>query len=79
MLKVQLEDLKASGTGQPSLGGAGISSAGQSNGDLRNIKKQLTTDEQVQLQREIIQLDMIVKGYMDENQKSKKKKKDLEI
>ena len=78
MLKVQLEDLKASGTGQPSLGGAGISS-GQTNGDLRNIKKQLTTDEQVQLQREIIQLDMIVKGYMDENQKSMRKQKDLEI
>lgn len=39
MLKVQLEDIKANGSGQPSLG-AGAS--GQTNADLRNIKKQLT-------------------------------------
>jgi len=37
------------------------------NMDLRNIKKQLSQDEQMQLQREILQLDLIVKGYMDEN------------
>lgn len=37
------------------------------NMDLRNIKKQLSQDEQMQLQREMVQLDLIVKGYMDEN------------
>lgn len=36
MLKVQLEDVKANGGGQPSLG-AGTS--GQAGSDLRNIKK----------------------------------------
>lgn len=37
--------------------------------DLRNIKKSLTPDEQVQLQREILQLDLMLKGYEGENQK----------
>lgn len=46
--------------------------------DLRNIKKQLSQDEQMQLQREILQLDLIVKGYMDENQKSMRKQRSLE-
>ena len=45
MLKVQLEDAKANGAGQPSLGAAGAS--GQNASDMRNIKKQLSQDEQV--------------------------------
>ena len=48
------------------------------NMDLRNIKKQLSQDEQMQLQREMVQLDLIVKGYMDENQKAMRKQKSLE-
>jgi len=32
----------------------------------------------MQLQRELQQLDLIVKGYMDENQKAMKKMRDLE-
>ena len=32
----------------------------------------------MQLQREIVQLDLIVKGYMDENQKSMRKQRTLE-
>lgn len=59
-LKVQLEDAKSSGGTQSVQFNTG-------NMDLRNIKKQLSQDEQVQLQREIVQLDLIVKGYMDEN------------
>ena len=47
--------------------------------DLRNIKNQLTSDEQIQLQREIMQLDMIVKGYMDENAKAMKRLRDVEV
>ena len=42
-------------------------SAGARNMDLRNIKKQLTLDEQLQLQREISQLDLMLKGYETEN------------
>lgn len=45
--------------------------------DLR-VKKNLSQDEQVQLQRELQQLDLIVKGYMDENAKSMKKQRTLE-
>lgn len=41
----------------------------QGNLDLRNIKKSLSPDEQVQLQREILQLDLMLKGYEGENQK----------
>lgn len=48
------------------------------NADLRNIKKQLSQDEQMQLQRELAQLDMIVKGYMEENQKAMRKLHDVE-
>ena len=59
-LKVQLEDAKSGGGTQSAQFNTG-------NMDLRNIKKQLSQDEQVQLQREIVQLDLIVKGYMDEN------------
>ena len=44
-------------------------SAGARNMDLRNVKKQLTPDEQLQLQREINQLDLMLKGYETENQK----------
>jgi hypothetical protein len=32
----------------------------------------------MQLQRELQQLDLIVKGYMDENQKAMRKMRDLE-
>lgn len=46
--------------------------------ELRNFKKNLSPDEQVQIQRELSQLDMIVKGYMDENAKAMKKVRDLE-
>jgi hypothetical protein len=39
----------------------------QQNLDLRNIKKSLSPDEQVQLQREMAQLDLMLKGYEGEN------------
>lgn len=45
------------------------SAAPQQNLDLRSIKKSLTPDEQVQLQREMLQLDLMLKGYEGENQK----------
>ena len=41
--------------------------------DLRDIKNDLSKDEQIKIQKELAQLDMIVKGYMDENQKAMKK------
>ena len=41
--------------------------------DLRDIKNDLSKDEQVRVQKELAQLDLIVKGYMDENQKAMKR------
>ena len=41
------------------------------------MKKNLNTDEQLQLQREINQLDLILKGYENENQKLMKKDRSL--
>ena len=70
LLKAQLEEMKTSG-GQSTI------STGPGNQDLR-VKKNLTQDEQIQLQRELQQLDLIVKGYMDENQKSMRKQRTLE-
>ena len=40
---------------------------------LDNIKKNLSPDEQIQIQRELLQLDKILKGYQEENFKSVKK------
>ena len=76
LTKVQLREAE-NGGGGPSLAGASnaASVAGQ---DLRNVKKQLSSEEQMQLQRELQQLDLIVKGYMDENQKAMRKLRDLE-
>jgi hypothetical protein len=49
--------------------------------DVRNIKKSLTPDEQMQLQRELLQLDLMLKSYESENQKlmTAKKAQDVEI
>ena len=44
---------------------------------MRNLKKNLTPDEQLQLQREINQLDLMLKGYENENQKLMKKDRSL--
>ena len=70
-LKVQLAEAQRSGGGQSTL------SAGAKNMDLRNLKKNLTPDEQLQLQREINQLDLMLKGYENENQKLMKKDRSL--
>ena len=35
--------------------------------DTRIIKNNLTSDEQIQIQRELQQLDMIIKSYQDDN------------
>jgi len=71
MLKVQLEEAQRSG-GQPTM------AAGARNMDLRNVKKQLTPDEQLQLQREINQLDLMLKGYETENQKLMRRNRTVE-
>ena len=52
--------------------------AGARNMDLRNVKKQLTPDEQLQLQREINQLDLMLKGYETENQKLMRRNRTVE-
>jgi hypothetical protein len=56
----------------------GEQSVDNKNIDLRDFKKQLSPDEQVQLQRELQQLDIIIKGYMDENAKAMRKVRDVE-
>lgn len=56
--------LQQSGKG----GASGIPSQ-SSNMDLRNVKKTLTQDETLSLQKEMAQLDMIIKGYEEENRK----------
>ena len=71
MLKVQLEDAQRNG-------GQSTMAAGARNMDLRNVKKQLTPEEQLQLQREISQLDLMLKGYENENQKLMKRNRTVE-
>jgi len=71
MLKVQLEDAQRNG-------GQSTMAAGARNMDIRNVKKQLTPDEQLQLQREINQLDLMLKGYETENQKLMKRNRIVE-
>ena len=46
--------------------------------DLRNVKKTLSQDEQVSLQKEMAQLDMIIKGYEEENRKLMKNSRQQE-
>lgn len=46
--------------------------------DVRNIKKDLTSDEQIQIQKELAQMDKILKGYMDENSKAVARTRELE-
>lgn len=60
------------------LGGNSAGKLDNKNMDFKDFKKQLSQDEQVQLQRELGQLDMIIKGYMDENAKAMKKVNELE-
>ena len=71
MLKVQLEDAQRNG-------GQSTMAAGARNMDIRNVKKQLTPDEQLQLQREINQLDLMLKSYETENQKLMKRNRTVE-
>ncbi|CDW77663.1 UNKNOWN [Stylonychia lemnae] len=50
----------------------------QENINLRNIKNDLSKEDQVKLQRELQQLELMVKGYQDENEKALVKIKQLE-
>jgi len=43
-----------------------------------SMRKDLTATEQVQLQRELQQLDLLVKTYQDENRKFTSEKRDLQ-
>ena len=46
--------------------------------NLKNISKDLSKEEQVRLQRELQQLELMVKGYQEENEKAMIKTKQLE-
>lgn len=65
-LENEVELLKEEAQKRGGNGAGGVASQA-SNLDLRNIKKSLSPDEQVQLQREILQLDLMLKGYEGEN------------
>eukprot|EP00347_Sterkiella_histriomuscorum_P002106 403369452 len=50
----------------------------QENINLKNIKNDLSKEDQVKLQRELQQLELMVKGYQEENEKSVQRCKQLE-
>lgn len=50
----------------------------QENINLKNIKNDLSKEEQVKLQKELQQLEIMVRGYQDDSEKSLQKIKSLE-
>ena len=50
----------------------------QENINLKNIKNELSKEDQVKLQRELQQLELMIKGYQEENEKAVTKQKQLE-
>ena len=72
MLKLELEEARKVGGG-----GSGADKAG-ARAELRSFRKDLSPEEQIQMQRELAQLDKILGGYQEENAKSVKVQRELE-
>ena len=66
MLRLELEEARKTG------GAGNIADKAAANAELRSFRKDLSGDEQIQLQRELVQLDKILQGYQEENMKSVK-------
>lgn len=72
MLRLELEEVRKTG------GGVSGMDKASANAELRSFRKDLSGDEQIQLQRELVQLDKILKGYQEENVKSVKVQREVE-